>query len=72
MISKGLCKVSDVIRLDKKRAQKKAAMARGKTLCGSGFHKWEIVQQQRFDVKQGRLVTVSRCRRCGAEKTEAR
>lgn len=63
--------MAKIIRLDKKRAQKKAATAKGKTLCGSGFHKWDIVQQQRFDVKQGRLVTVSRCRRCGAEKNEA-
>lgn len=45
---------------------------RGKTLCRSGFHKWEPANERPFDVKQGRLVTLLRCRRCGATKTEAR
>ena len=45
---------------------------RGKTLCGSGFHKWEIVQEKSFDVKQGKLVTLYRCARCQATKNEAR
>ncbi len=44
----------------------------GRALCRSGHHKWEIVQGQRFDVKQGRLVTVFRCKRCNAIKNEAR
>jgi len=30
------------------------------------------VQEQQFDVRQGRLITVYRCPRCGAEKNEAR
>lgn len=46
--------------------------AKGVTLCRRGFHKWEIVQEKQFDVRQGRLVTVLRCRRCGATKSEAR
>lgn len=41
-------------------------------LCESGFHKWVVVQEKQFDVKQGRLVTLYRCARCGATKTEAR
>ena len=45
---------------------------KGKSLCRSGFHKWEIVQEKQFDVKRGKLVTVSRCKRCGKEKVEAR
>jgi hypothetical protein len=45
---------------------------KGKTLCKSGFHKWKIKTNQQFDVKQGRLVTVSECERCGAIKSEAR
>jgi len=45
---------------------------RGKTLCLSGFHKWEIVQEKSFDVKQGKLVTLLKCPRCGAAKTEKR
>lgn len=44
----------------------------GKALCRSGHHKWEIVQSQRFDVKQGKLVTVMRCARCNLTKSEAR
>ena len=41
-------------------------------LCRSGFHKWEVEKAKRFDVKQGRLVTSYRCRRCGAVRNEAR
>ncbi|MCC6208814.1 MAG: hypothetical protein IT488_11765 [Gammaproteobacteria bacterium] len=46
--------------------------AKGKTLCSNGLHKWRIVQEKQFDVRQGRLVTVYRCTRCNAEKSEAR
>jgi hypothetical protein len=46
--------------------------AKGRTLCGNGLHKWRIVQEKQFDVRQGRLVTVYRCSRCSAEKNEAR
>ena len=45
--------------------------AKGKTLCRNGFHKWSVLQEKQFDVKQGRLVTVYRCTRCGLEKTRA-
>ena len=38
----------------------------GNTLCRRGFHKWQIDQDQRFDVRAGRLVTVRRCARCGS------
>lgn len=44
---------------------------KGKTLCRSGFHKWKVVTSKKFDVKQGKLVTVSKCERCGKEKVEA-
>jgi len=46
--------------------------AKPKGLCQHGFHSWEVCKETRFDVKQGRLLTVLRCKRCGAEKTEAR
>lgn len=52
---------------------KKPSMAKkhkGKTLCKNGFHKWEVEQKQKFDVKQGKLVTVYRCLRCGETKTK--
>lgn len=53
------------------RKPKPSEKHRGKTLCKSGFHKWEIVDRP-FDSKQGRLVTRYRCTRCGKIKTEAR
>lgn len=40
-------------------------------LCREGFHKWQPVRTTGFDVKQGKLVTLLRCSRCGLEKTEA-
>ncbi len=45
---------------------------KGKSLCKSGFHKWVIWKDKQFDVKQGKLVTVYQCARCGAQKVEAK
>ena len=45
--------------------------AKGKTLCKNGFHKWEVVKEKQFDVKQGKLVTVYRCSRCGVQRVKA-
>lgn len=61
--------MGDVIRFRRPSAQEKH---RGNTLCRNGFHKWEPAKEQPFDVKQGKLVTLLRCRRCGATRTEAR
>jgi hypothetical protein len=55
-----------------RRPRRNAADQDGKALCRSGHHKWEIMHGQRFDVKQGRLVTVLRCKRCNAVKNETR
>lgn len=44
---------------------------KGKTLCREGFHKWVVAQEKQFDVKQGRLVTLYRCARCGETKVQA-
>lgn len=60
--------MGDVLRFKKPSPKDKA---RGKTLCGRGFHKWVIDQHKQFDVKQGRLITVHRCKRCGTTKTTA-
>jgi len=60
--------MGDVIHFKKPNAAEKA---RGKTLCKRGFHKWTVSKGQQFDVKQGRLVTVYRCSRCGASKSTA-
>lgn len=43
-------------------------MAHGNTLCRSNLHKWKVVTEKKFDVKQGKLVTVFCCQRCGKEK----
>lgn len=43
---------------------------RGKTLCKSGFHKWEVIKDNPFDVKTGKLISRYRCRRCGKIKTQ--
>jgi hypothetical protein len=59
--------MSNVIPFKKPKASEKH---QGKTLCRSGFHKWKPDGGTRFDVKQGKLVTVFRCTRCGA--TESR
>lgn len=61
--------MGDVVRFRKKKLSEKH---KGRTLCRSGFHKWDVVNEQQFDVKQGRLVTAYRCLRCGATKTEAK
>lgn len=49
---------------------KVSELHKGKTLCRSGFHKWEILQEKQFDVKQGKLITVYRCKRCAIVKTK--
>jgi hypothetical protein len=61
--------MADILPFRKPKASEKH---QGKTLCRSGFHKWQVDKAQVFDVKQGRLVTVYRCARCGATKSEAR
>ncbi|HSW51706.1 MAG TPA: hypothetical protein VLG93_00630 [Sulfuricaulis sp.] len=44
--------------------------AEGKTLCKSGFHRWKVVTERKFDVKRGKLVTLLRCERCGEEQAK--
>lgn len=58
--------MSNVVRFKKPSAKQRA---RGKTLCGRGFHKWRVDPNTRFDVKRGKLVTVRRCLRCGKTET---
>tara|TARA_R110002072_G_scaffold154_2_gene1053 strand:- start:55065 stop:55250 length:186 start_codon:yes stop_codon:yes gene_type:complete len=59
--------MSNVIPFKKPSLQEKH---KGKTLCKNGFHKWELVSNSQFDVKQGQLVTSYQCKRCGKKKTE--
>ena len=44
---------------------------KGTSLCREGFHKWKVVTDKKFDVKQGKLVTLYECTRCGKQKIEA-
>jgi hypothetical protein len=60
--------MADIVPFKKKKSSEKH---KGNTLCKRGFHKWEIDKQRQFDVKEGRLVTVYKCKRCGATKNEA-
>ena len=60
--------MGDILVFKKKTAAEKH---KGKTLCRSGFHKWKILTEKKFDVKQGKLVTVYQCERCGKQKNMA-
>ena len=44
---------------------------KGKVLCRNGHHKWCVDKEKQFDVKQGRLVTIYLCARCGKRKVKA-
>ncbi|HEY3700497.1 MAG TPA: hypothetical protein VGK97_14270 [Spongiibacteraceae bacterium] len=60
--------MADIIPFQRKSKQPTKRNA----LCANGHHRWVIWQQKPFDSKQGKLITVYRCERCGAERTEAR
>jgi len=60
--------MADILKFKKKKLSEKH---KGKTLCKSGFHKWEVLKDRQFDVKQGRLVTVYECKRCRLRKNKA-
>ena len=61
--------MGNVIKLNTVRKTRLQDKAKAATLCGSGFHKWKIVTESRFDVRQGKLVTTERCERCQEERT---
>jgi len=50
---------------------RKRGPMKGKTLCLAGHHKWVVWKGKQFDVQAGKLVTVYRCERCGAQKVQA-
>jgi ribosomal protein S27AE len=62
--------MADVVPFGKAAGKKLKDKARARTMCGSGFHKWEIDQKKQFDVKRGKLVTLRRCVRCGETKVD--
>ncbi|MEI7950168.1 MAG: hypothetical protein WCI66_08040 [Gammaproteobacteria bacterium] len=57
--------MADILPFKRKSAPKRSA------LCTSGHHRWVIWQNKPFENKQGKLVTVYRCERCGVERTQA-
>lgn len=59
--------MGDVVPFKRKTAAEKH---QGKTLCRHGYHKWKVKTENTFDVKQGKLVTVYECVRCGEKKSE--
>lgn len=61
--------MGDVIPFKKKKSTEKN---KGNILCNRNFHKWEVDKERQFDTKQGKLVTVYKCKRCGKMKTEAK
>ena len=60
--------MADILPFKKPRLKDKH---KGKTLCRSGFHKWEINKEKQFDSRQGKLITVSQCKRCGVTKVKS-
>jgi hypothetical protein len=60
--------MADIIPFKKPSLQEKH---KGKVLCRHGHHKWVVDKERRFDVKQGRLVTLYRCARCDKTRTKA-
>lgn len=61
--------MGDVVPFKKKSLSEKH---KGKTLCKSGFHKWEIQQDKQFDVKEGKLITLEKCIRCGKTRVSSK
>ena len=61
--------MSNIVNLSAARRDRRQSKADGLTLCRSGFHKWQVVSGQRFDVKAGKLVTAERCVRCNEQRT---
>ncbi len=46
-------------------AQARRAKNKRSSLCANGHHRWVVDKKPKFDVKQGKLVTIERCSRCG-------
>ncbi len=61
--------MSDILPFKKKSLKE---THKGNTLCRNGHHKWVVDKEKQFDVKQGKLVTLYRCARCGKTRTRAR
>jgi hypothetical protein len=60
--------MSDVIPFRKLSLKEKH---KGSTLCRHGHHKWKLDKAKQFDVKQGKLITIYNCARCGKKKVKS-
>lgn len=60
--------MSNITNLTQFKKQKLKQKNKAKTLCKSGFHKWETVTENTFDVKKGKLVTTYKCQFCNKIK----
>jgi hypothetical protein len=61
--------MSNVINLKTVRRERMQQRAKAVTLCQTGLHKWKVLIDQQFDVKQGKLVTTELCERCQKQRT---
>ncbi|MFT6310481.1 MAG: hypothetical protein ACJAQS_000846 [Porticoccus sp.] len=50
---------------------KVADKSKAKTLCSNNHHKWKVCKEKQFDVRDGKLVTIYKCERCGKQKVRA-
>ena len=55
--------------INKFRKQKLKAKGKANTMCRRGFHKWQFDDKKQFDPKEGKLVSVERCERCGVTRS---
>ncbi|MCP3849899.1 MAG: hypothetical protein GY694_06640 [Gammaproteobacteria bacterium] len=63
--------MSNITNLTHFKKQQLKKKNKAHTLCRSGFHKWEIIAQEIFDTKKGKLVTSYRCKFCHKIKSTA-
>jgi hypothetical protein len=63
--------MAEIIPFKPAKKKKHSAPTRS-ALCQNGHHRWAVWQKKPFDVKAGKLITIYRCERCGAERSEAR
>jgi hypothetical protein len=59
--------MTNIINLHSERKARLRDRAQGVTLCQSGFHKWKTVTGQRFDVRQGKLITIVKTKGTGVD-----
>jgi hypothetical protein len=60
--------MADILPFKKPKA---ADNHKGKTLCSNNHHKWKVCKSKQFDVRDGKLVTIYKCDRCGKQKVKA-